>query len=755
MAPIGLSPRALALSSARHPWRTIAAWAIAAVIAMVAIVMLLPGSLTSQGTPTNNPQSQRALDTERGAFPAAAPFSATDLIVVRSPRFTVSAPQFRALVGGLAAEVRRDKGVDSVRSYLDGGGLPLVSRDRHAALLTLAMPDFNAAGIHEVIAAVQHADTTPGFTASITGEQTRQHDLNQLSQQDLRSGELRIGLPAALIVLLLVFGAVVAGLVPLLMAIFSIIIGLGAVSALAHGFSLSMFVINMLTGMGLALGIDYALFVISRYREERARGLEKHDAIAASGDSASRAVLFSGGTFVLAMFGLFLVPNSIMRSLAVGAIVVGVISVAAALTLLPALLGLLGDRIERLRIPLFSSRRGAAASPEGRVWGAIVRAVLRRPGLGLTVPVLLLLLAASPILGLRIGTSGVTVLPSHLESPQGYAALQRDFPGTASSPAEIVVTRNSTQPAVQHAIARLRATLAADPRFGPGTVEQSATGQIAVLSVPLRGDPAGAPAISAVRRLRSTVIPAAFAGTPTRVLVGGTTSQDIDYFDSVTGPAPYVIGLVLALALIFLTIAFRSLVIAATAVVLNLLSVGAAYGLLVLVFQHGTGASLFGFQHVNAIEAWVPLFLFSVLFGLSMDYQVFLLSRIKERYDQTGDTTRAVTFGVASTARVITGAALIIVAVFAGFAQGQLIMFQQMGFGVGAALLIDATIIRTVLLPSAMSLLGRANWYLPRWLHWLPKVSIEARPQPTLTALTPGDAMPDRLAPPMQGAEQR
>jgi RND superfamily putative drug exporter len=231
-----------------------------------------------------------------------------------------------------------------------------------------------------------------------------------------------------------------------------------------------------------------------------------------------------------------------------------------------------------------------------------------------------------------------------------------------------------------------------------------------------------------VRDLRSTIAPAAFANTGADVLIGGTTSENIDYFDSVTGPAPWVIALVLGLTLVFLTVAFRSLVIAGTSVVFNLLSVGAAYGLLVLVFQHGVGAGLLGFTQTDTIEAWVPLFLFSVLFGLSMDYQVFLLSRIRERYDQTGDTVGAVTFGVASTARIITGAALIIVAVFAGFASGELIMFQQMGFGVAIALLIDATIIRSVALPSAMKLLGARNWYLPRRLQWLPRLHVESAP---------------------------
>jgi RND superfamily putative drug exporter len=247
----------------------------------------------------------------------------------------------------------------------------------------------------------------------------------------------------------------------------------------------------------------------------------------------------------------------------------------------------------------------------------------------------------------------------------------------------------------------------------------------ALLTVPVRGDASSDEAVAAVRKLRSTIVPATFAHTDAEPLVGGETSENIDYIDSATDPTPIVIALVLGLTFVLLTVVFRSVVIAALTVVLNLLSVGAAYGLIVLVFQHGVGAGLFGFEQSGTIEAWVPLFLFSVLFGLSMDYQVFLLSRIRERYDQVGDTTEAVTFGVASTARIITGAALIIIAVFSGFARGELIMFQQMGFGVAVALLIDATIVRSVLLPSSMSILGRWNWYLPRWLRWLPRLQIE------------------------------
>jgi uncharacterized membrane protein YdfJ with MMPL/SSD domain len=438
-------------------------------------------------------------------------------------------------------------------------------------------------------------------------------------------------------------------------------------------------------------------------------------------------VLFSGSVFVIAMFGMLLVPNSIMRSLAVGAILVGIVSVVAALTLLPAVLGLLGDRVDALRIPIVGRRSLEASNPEGRFWGAIVRRTLHRPVLSLALSVGVLVALALPVLAMDTGTTGVSSLPDRFASKQGFLALERDFPGTSADPVQIVASNAAGQD-VQPALGRLRTTLAADPRFGDGQIERSADGRVALLTVPIPGDASSTSATDAVRELRADIVPRTFAGTDAEVLVGGTSSENIDYFDSVIGPAPYVIAFVLLLTFVLLTIVFRSVVVAGTAVALNLLSVGAAYGLLVLVFQKGVGAGLFGFQQTDTIEAWVPLFLFSVLFGLSMDYQVFLLSRIRERFDQTGDTADAVTFGVGSTARIITGAALIIVAVFSGFARGDLIMFQQMGFGVAVALLIDATIIRSVVLPSAMKLLGEHNWYLPSWLEWLPRLEVEAAP---------------------------
>jgi uncharacterized membrane protein YdfJ with MMPL/SSD domain len=712
----------LASACSAHPWRTIGAWLLAVVAAVAALALLL-GELTTEGHPTNNPESERASSAIAAAFPPRPENAVSDIIVVRSERYTVGSAPFRASVQQLEARARETGAVTAVQSFYTTRDESLVSEDRHAAALLIVVPDSDR--IADAIAVVERADGSPDFEVTITGDQTVDNDFNELSQRDLENGELRFGIPAALVILVLVFGAVVAGVVPLLMAILSIVVALGLVALFSQAFDLSVFIVNMLTGMGLALGIDYSLFVVSRYREERARGLEKPEAITGAGATASRAVLFSGTAFVVAMTGMLLVPNNIMRSLALGAILVGIVSVVAALTLLPALLGLLGDRVNALRVPFLGRASIGQASPEGRFWHAIVQRVLRRPALSLTLAAAVLIAVAIPLFGLQIGASGVSTLPDSFASKQGFLALERNFPSLTTDPVEIVVAEGYDEPRVRAALQRLRAQLAGEALFGPGEIRRAPDGRVAVLQVPLKGDSASSEAVAAVREVRSETIPDTFAGTGATVYVGGDTAENIDYFDSVSDPAPIVFAFVLGLTFILLTIVFRSVVVAGTALVLNLLSVGAAYGLLVLVFQHGVGADLFGFEQADSIEAWVPLFLFSVLFGLSMDYQVFLLSRIKERYDQTGDTTDAVSWGVSSTARIITGAALIIVAVFLGFAMGDLLQFQQMGFGVAVALLLDATIIRSVILPSMMALLGRWNWYFPDWLGWLPRVEIE------------------------------
>jgi RND superfamily putative drug exporter len=720
---MGLTER-LARASAARPRRTFALWGVA-VLAGLALVATSLHGLSSNSHVVGKPGSTKAADAIARAFPGTAAATKQDVIVVSSRRYTADSPQSRAFAQRLATALRATGKVRDLRPVA-------VSPDRHSALVSLLITsDSGAAPVEQVVANANGR----GFTVGITGYRTTNHDFGKQSQTDLEKGELAFGLPAALVVLVLVFGAVVAGLMPVLMAILSIIVALGLVAVLSQAFELSVFIVNMLTGMGLALGIDYSLFVVSRYREERLLGLAKEDAIAHAGATASRAVLFSGSTFVVALIGMFIVPTSIMRSLALGAILVGIVSVAAALTLLPALLSVVGDRVDKLRVPILGRNLGRADAAEGRFWRRIVGGVLRRPALWLAVAVGAMLAAASPIFGLHIGANGVSTLPSGLPSKQGYALLQRAFPVENPEPVRIVAVGGDAA-MVNRDLARLDKRLAAEGSFGSGTIQTSARGEVALLTSPVRGDPVGGAAVKAVRDLRANVIPAIFSGSGAQVYVGGDTAENVDYFDAVTNPTPYVLLFVLGLSFVLLTIAFRSIVVALVSVLLNLLSVGAAYGLLTLVFLYGDGASLFGFQHTHVIDAWVPLFLFSVLFGLSMDYQVFLMSRIKERYDASGSTHEAVAGGVASTARIITGAALIIVVVFAGFAAGKLVMFQQMGFGVAVALLLDATIIRSVVLPSMLGLLDRRSWYLPRWLEWIPHVEVErpAVERPPVTA---------------------
>jgi putative drug exporter of the RND superfamily len=719
-----LSTRGLTAASARHPWRTIAAWLIALVLAFGAIVTLL--EFTSEAEITANPESEQAYDLLADRVPPGPPEEeVSEVIVVRSSSgLTVDDPRFRRKVTELAAELERPDRVVT-QNFYETQDRMLVSPDRRAALITVGLLRDAENDVKGVIEEVKRANEDD-FEASITGQWTYDNDLVELSQHDLEKGELQFGLPAALLILLIVFGAVVAGFVPMLLALISIVIALGLVAIVSQFFDLSIFTLNMLSGMGLALGVDYALFVVSRFREERARGLEKQPAIEATGSTASRAVVFSGFAFVVSMCGLLLVPDTIFRSLATGAILVGLVSVIGALTLLPALLSLLGDRINALRLPFIGRSAESGSGTEGRFWAAIVRAVMRRPVVTLVAAVAILLALSIPVLDLKMGFVGVRALPDRFESKQGFLAFEESFGAGTTDSAEIVVDGDVSSPGVQAAIGRLESRLRSDEAFLAPETTRYPEQQLASIETLLRGDSRDESAYDAVRRIRGEYVPDSFRGVDgARVLVTGETAEGIDYFDLMAKWMPIVFVFVLGLSFILLTIAFRSIVIPIKAILLNLLSVGAAYGLLVLVFQKGVGNELLGFQHVDAIEAWVPLFLFAVLFGLSMDYHVFLLSRIRELYTRTGNNTESVAHGVASTARMITGAALIIIAVFSGFAVGDTLAFQQMGFGVAVSLLIDATIVRSVLLPASMKLLGEWNWYLPKWLEWLPDLEVE------------------------------
>ncbi len=729
---MSLSTQSLARASSRHPWRTIGAWVLVIVVAGALTGALLGTATTQEANFTNDPEAKRALELVEDRL--RGPDRATEFMIVRSDARTVDEPAFKTFVEGLQLRVQ-GLGEDEVlaaQTFYQTQDPSMVSKDRHATIVpvVLAGAPEDAGDKAEALREVTAEANRDGFNVQVFGPATLSEDFAKVAEEDLAKGE-SIGVLAALVILVVVFGAAVAAVLPILIGIAAIGIAIGITAVVGQLSPFSFFVTNMITMMGLAVGIDYSLFIASRYREERAKGLEKLDAVEAAGATASRAVLFSGMTVVLALAGMLIIPTTIFRSLAAGAIFVVIVAVVASLTLLPAMLGLLGDRINKGRV-----RRRANVSGAGRpggFWDKVTRGVMARPVASLVVGVFVLLAAAWSWTDMRTGFSGVSTLPESFESKQAFEALARDFSGGLSSPVEIVVDGPIDDPAVQGGIRATQDALAADGRFGPSHVEVNQGRDLAVVSAPVNGDPQSKAAVDSIGDIRDEIVPRAFGNAPAEVLVGGETAFNKDFFDLTDRYMPIVFVFVLGLSFLLLTVAFRSVVVPIKAILLNLLSVSAAYGLVVLVSQKGVGAGVLGFQQVEVIEAWLPLFLFSVLFGLSMDYHVFLLSRIREHYDETGDNTASVAFGLRTTAGIITGAALIMVAVFGGFASGELVMFQQMGFGLAAAVLIDATIVRSVLVPASMKLLGRRNWFLPSWLEWLPQVTVEgphSRPAP-------------------------
>jgi uncharacterized membrane protein YdfJ with MMPL/SSD domain len=692
----------LARAGARRRRLVLGGWGLAVLVAAGLIAGLLGSALTTDDDFTGTPESQLARQVLHDAFPPvqsiAGASDVDEAVLVSSPRLRADDPRFRARLHTLTAALR---GAGAAR--VTPGP---VSRDGRSALLLVTL----RGDVEPLVARVVAADRVDGFRTLIAGEASIEADFSNATGEDLARGEM-FGLALALLVLIVVFGSVVAAFVPIVVAVASIVVALASIALIGQAFVLNFVVVNVLVMMGLAVGIDYSLFVMSRYREERAAGRAVEDAVAVAGATASRAVLFSGATVVLALVGMFLVPQTIFRSIAAGAIVVVVVSVLAALTLLPAALAAFGDRVERGHVPWLRRRSGAAADRPG-VWSRVVGGVLRRPGVSLVAGVAVLLALATPYLGVKTGSAGVGTLPASFQTRAAYDALEHAFGPQGTASAEVVVSGERT-PQVRAAITRLRDAVARDDAYGETNVRVAPGGDVTRVSVAVDGDPVGQAAVSAARDLRERLVPNAFDGVRAEVLVGGEPARELDFAHIASDRQPLVFAFVLGLSFLVLVAAFRSILIPLTAIATNLLSVGAAYGLLVLVFQRGVGVDLLGFQRAETIEAWLPLFLFTILFGLSMDYHVFLLSRIRERWLATGDTVASIEFGVSTTSRLITGAALIMVAVFAGFASGQLVMFQQMGFGLGVAVLLDATLVRSVLVPAAMALLGRWNWWMP------------------------------------------
>jgi putative drug exporter of the RND superfamily len=723
-----MSTESLARAAGRHPVRTTILWVIMLLAAGILSARFLGGALTTDTDFTNEPDAKKAATLLEERLRGAN--EGTEFVVVTGAT-PVSAPQFRAFVGDLQAAIRA-LGPDEVRhvgSYLTGDGP--VSEDGRSTLLPVTLAAGGDTDVTEhakvLVETVDGIAAPDGFEAIVGGPVTLENDFIRLAEEGLKQGEA-IGLAVALLVLVLVFGAVVAGLIPIILGVMAIVVALGAAAVFGLAFDLPFFIANIITMIGLAVGIDYSLFIVSRYREERASGHDKLSAITRTGATASRAVLFSGLTVVVALLGMLLLPNTIYRSIGLGAILVVVIAVAASLTLLPAVLSLMGNKIEALRI---RNRKRRWDHTQGRFWDRITGAVMRRPVASLLLAAGIMLTAAVPYFSINEGFSGVSTLPDEAKSKQAFVILERDFSGGLGAPVEIVVDGDIT-PSVVTSIESLQSRLEADPSFGPTTVEVNETQDLALLSAPLSGDIATNRALEAVRALRADIVPETFGSAPVDVFVGGDTAYNLDYLEQAQFYTPIVFVFVLGLSFVLLTVAFRSIVIPAKAIAMNLLSVGAAYGLLVLFFQEGVGpdfvkdiAGWLGFGQVESIEAGLPLFLFSVLFGLSMDYHVFLLSRIRERFDRSGDNSESVAFGLRSTGALITGAAAVMVAVFGGFAAGPLAPLQQMGFGLAVAVALDATIVRSVLVPATMKLLGDRNWYLPSWLQWLPEVHID------------------------------
>jgi RND superfamily putative drug exporter len=655
------------------------------------------------------------------------PAQAKEVVIVRSPDKTVDDAGFRTFTIGLTDGIRALKKPDgtplvsSVVSFFETSAAPLISADRRTTVLpaTLNAPAEEAASnVGPLVDYVRGMNGRDGFTVLTMGEGSINNTFMDTANSDLRKAET-LGIPVALIVLVFVFGTAAAAGLPLLLALFGIVVAFGLVTLIGHFVTMDTIVENIITMVGLAVGIDYSLLIVERFREERRKGVEKNEAVHVAGATAGQAVLFSGGTVMVSLLALLMVPEKTFLSIALGAAVVVVCAVAAALTLLPALLGIIGDGVNRLAIRLPGRRYPVA--DESPFWARAAALVMRRPLLSVSMTVVFLIVVAAPFVGMQRGFSGVSMVPPSSDAHKAFAILNSEFSAGLVAPLEIVVDAPDVRSAaVQGGIDSLVSRLQADPIFGSVSVEVNDASDLALVSAPMNGDYAGNAATDTVRRVRSDYVPSAFSGSSAKVYVTGESALITDILIMVSDYTPIVLAVVLFLSFILLLVLFRSIVVPLSAIVMNLLSVGAAYGLLVLVFQHGFLHQVFGFEKLNVIAFWVPLLLFAVLFGLSMDYHVFLLSRIRERFDETGDNREAVSFGVRHTGRIITGAALIMVTVFGAFATGRLSQLQQIGFGLAVAVIIDATLIRTVLVPATMTLLGRWNWYLPRWLAWLP-----------------------------------
>ena len=718
--------------STRHRWLVLGG----SLVVIIVAVFLIAGVGTEtrdddEGVGESGRGSKLLNEARFGAPPAPGEVriaTRAERLIFSNPSLDVDDPAFRETVDRVIRNIRSIPMVTSAFSFFDNGDEDLLSDDRNAVLGRVVLQDPSARfssdiDVDPLLAAVGEASRQePGFEIEVFSFPLIDDQFEDILEEDFIR-ILLISVVVGLIILVLAFRALVAAVIPLVMAIGAIFTAIGIAALISQAYPLVDLYAEMILLMGLAVGIDYSLFVVSRFRNERQAGRPKLEAITVASNTTGRAVFYAGITVVLSLAGLTLTRDFTFISLALGAIIVVFVATIASMTLLPALLALLGDGINRLRVPFL----GGENSQQG-FWGAITDRVLARPARLATLTAGALVVLAIPAFSLNLGfNGGADSIPDDVEGKRALELLEEHFSSSLILPAKVVVSApNVDTPEVRGAVNDLLQRVEQNDAFlGPFDIIVSRDGDLVRINVPLAGKIDDEESEEAVKLLRNVLIPQSFSGTNAAVFVTGDTADSIDFRDRVYSSAPYVFVFVLGLSFLLLLLMFRSLIIPLKAILLNLLSVAAVYGVLVAVFQWGWGIQILGSEETGVIEAWLPLFLFGILFGLSMDYHMLLLNRIKEAYDHGHDNEAAVSTGVRLTAGQITSAAAIMVGVFIAFATSRVLSLQQFGLGLAVAVFIDATVIRVVLLPASMKLLGDSNWYLPKWLEWLPNVSPE------------------------------
>jgi RND superfamily putative drug exporter len=700
--------------SARHRKTAVGGWLLL-VAAAIAVGHLAAAPSLPQYDPGQSGQAEHTLQ----RLGVTSPPAESVLIQARAGTSFAASPAMHHAAAQVATALRARPGsAAGIRSPL--ADRSLVSADGRSALVTFTVPgpladeDSRVAPALRAVTAV--AARYPGLRIAEAGDASTDRAANAQLSHDFRKAELT-SVPVTLLLLLLAFGALIAAGIPLLLAASAVVTAISLLAVPGHWLPVGSSTSEVVLLIGMAVGVDYSLFYLRREREERAAGASTARALAIAAGTSGRAIVVSGLTVMIALAGLFLTGYAVFTGVAIGTILVVGVAVAGSVTVLPALLSMLGSWADRGRIPWLGRRRTAARP--SRAWAAVVRRVVRRPAAWGTLALVAMVALAVPATGMRLGNPPDGGFPAGLPAVRTLDQIQRAFPGHPA-PAQVVVTARTraelSGPAMRTALGRLRqAAAAGGPVHGPLTAAPVAGGRALVVSVPLAGNGTDAASMRALAQLRGTILPRTLGQVPgASFAVAGNTAGTHDDIATLDSRTPLVFGVVAVLALVLLLVAFRSLPIALLSVGLNLLSAGAAFGLLTLIFQDGHLQGPLNFTSYGAIVPWVPLFMFVFLFGLSMDYHVFLLSRIAELRSRGAATAEAITGGVASSAGVITSAALIMVAVFSVFATLSLIQLQMLGVGLAAAVLIDATVVRGVLLPAALALLGERAWYLPR-----------------------------------------